>query len=226
MVGPTDALFCVHKNLVCETSPFFRGACNSLFKEGLNDVIYLPEQDPEAFDIFMDWVYTGLIIFDPHPPNEESATESKAWWILVTQMYLLAHYLQSTSFGNDVIDFIGLSITRHEVLKNPQSDAIHLAYNSTLDGCGLRKLFVALNVWRPHLDRWTHVSAWKDYLEACPAEFSQDLVVSLVRKNYELDEDPFIDAEACHVFRDSELRWLALRPAVNDWTEAAPPTKK
>jgi BTB/POZ domain len=226
MVGPARASFVVHKNLVCSISPFFRGACNSLFKEGLNSEICLPEQDPEAFDIFLEWVYTRRIRFSPHPPNEDSAAESNAWWILVTEMYLLAHYLQVTSFGNEVIDLIGRSITRKEVLRNPQSDAIHLVYNSTVDRCGLRNLFVALNVWRPHLQCWTVVNGWKDYLEGCPAEFSQDLVVSLIRKNHQLDQDPFVNEKTCHVFRDRELRWLAMRPLVNNRIEAAPPTKK
>jgi BTB/POZ domain len=226
MVGRADASFTVHKNLVCNISPFFRGACSSLFREGVNDVVCLPEQDPEAFDIFLEWMYTGRIGSRPHPPNKESAAESEAWWILVTKLYLLAHYLQSTSFGNEVIDLIGRSVARKQVRKNPQSDTIHLVYNSTVDGCGLRKLFVALDVWRPHLHSWTHVGLWKDYLEGCPAEFSQDLVVGLMRKNHQLDQDPFINERACYMFRDSELSWLPMRPAIKSRTEAAPPTKK
>ena len=185
----------------------------------------MPEQDPEAFDIFLEWLYTRLIKVSSYHPNEESAAESNAWWILGTKMYALAQYLQITSFGNDVIDLIGRSIIRKQGLKNPQHDAIHLVYNSTVDGCGLRNLIVSLNVWRTETDCWT-VNGWKAYLEGCPAEFSQDMVVSLMRKHLGLDEDPFVNKKACQIFRDKELRWQEIRPAVNNLTEDAQPTGK
>jgi BTB/POZ domain len=225
-VGPAKASFSVHKNLVCKISPFFRGACNSLFKEALNDEIYLPEQDPEAFDIFLEWLYTRLIRFFPHPLNEQDIAENNAWWILVTQMYVLAQYLQITSFGNDVIDLIGRSIAQEQVLRNPQSEAIDLLYNSTIGGCGLRRLYVALSVWRTNPDSFTNVKGWKAYLEGCPAEYSHDLVISLQRKNHQLDEDPFVNEQACQVFRDAGLEWQAIRPAVNNQIKTALPTKK
>ena len=215
-MGSTKVPFNIHQNLVCKVSPVFLGACNSLFKEALSGEIYLSEADPEAFDIFMEWVYTGLIEFPGHPPNEQSIGDHDAWWSLVAKMYVLAHYLQSTSFGNKVIDFIVCTIMRKQVLQSPQCGVIDLVYSSTTGDCGLRKLFVALTVWRTGPERWEEVMGWKTYLEGLPAEYSHDLVVRLQRRHHQLDQDPFVSEKKCQIFRDAELE----QQATKGWNDA------
>ncbi|KAF7504276.1 hypothetical protein GJ744_002534 [Endocarpon pusillum] len=67
-------------------SPFFYGACNILFKEGLKDEVYLSEADPEVFDAFMEWVYTSEVKFSAWPINKTSKLECKAWWSFGTKL--------------------------------------------------------------------------------------------------------------------------------------------
>ncbi len=226
IVGSAEASFNVHKNFVCNASPFFEGACNSLFKEALNDEVYLPDADPEAFDIFMEWVYTKRIRLPRHPPDKGSKEDGDAWWILLAKMYLLAHYLQSTSFGNAVTDFVGRSISRKQVIQNPQCDVIDLVYNSTIGDCGLRRIFVALTVWRTMPACWEEESNWRSHLRGLPAEYSHDLVIKLQRKNHELEKDPFLNERTCQVFWDTELGCQAVKPAVNTENQACPPVGK
>lgn len=197
--------------MVCKISPFFQGACNSLFKEALSGEIYLPEADPQAFDIFMDWMYTRLINFPGHPPKKESIGEIKAWWILAAKMYVLAHYLQCTTFGNAVIDLICRSLTNEHILRGPHNDVIDLVYNSTFGDCGLRKLLVAMSVWWTASDLWKEGKDCKTSLEGLPAEYSHDLVFQLQRRNHKLDQDPFVNEETCQIFRDAELGWQAIK---------------
>ncbi|KAM0152803.1 hypothetical protein ACHAQE_006732 [Botrytis cinerea] len=57
-VGSSSQEFAVHKDLICYTSPFFRAAFTSGFRETETGIIKLPETDTEIFDLFMGWLYT------------------------------------------------------------------------------------------------------------------------------------------------------------------------
>lgn len=60
LVGPEQASFAVHKELLCDRSEFFRAACNGNFKEA-EGVVKLPEQDAATFKHFIYWLYTEKI---------------------------------------------------------------------------------------------------------------------------------------------------------------------
>jgi hypothetical protein len=62
-VDDTDMreVFYVDKALVCARSKFFRAALNSEWKEGEENAIALPEDDPEIFATYLELVYTGKI---------------------------------------------------------------------------------------------------------------------------------------------------------------------
>ncbi|ERF77047.1 hypothetical protein EPUS_07953 [Endocarpon pusillum Z07020] len=205
LVGSKKVSFNVHKNFVCGVSPFFHGTCNSLSKEGLKDEVYLPEADPEVFDAFMEWVYTGKVKFSAWPINKTSKPECNAWWSFGTKLYLLAHYLQCTTFGNAVIDSISRAVTNKQVMLFPGPNLIDLLYKSTPGDCGLRRIFVALNVWRSGAGYWRGDDEWRTRLSGLPVEYSNDLVVQLLRRNHQFDQNPFAGDTACHVFRDKEL---------------------
>ncbi|TGO49395.1 hypothetical protein BCON_0211g00120 [Botryotinia convoluta] len=57
-VGSSCQEFAVHKDLICYTSPFFRAAFTSEFRETNTRTIELPETDTEIFDLFMGWLCT------------------------------------------------------------------------------------------------------------------------------------------------------------------------
>lgn len=225
IVGSAKASFSVHKTFVCAISPFFQGACNTFFKEALNDEVYLPEADPEAFEVFMAWVYTRIIKPLGPVPSKMSVADCEAWWMLLVKIYLLAHYLQSTSFGNAVMEFGSRSITHKHMLQNPHCAAIELVYNSTMGNCGLRRLFVALNVWRTPPECWEEEDGWRTYLGGLPAEYTQDLVIKLQRKNHQLDQDPFVNEKACHIFRDADIGCQMIKPAKDESQTPSPAPK-
>jgi hypothetical protein len=95
-----------------------------LFKEALNDKVYLPEADPEAFNTFMEWVYTRMIRFPKWPLDKASDAKIDAWWMLVAK-HVLANYLQSTPFGNAVIDSVCRSPNRKQVTSSPMDVVIN-----------------------------------------------------------------------------------------------------
>lgn len=59
-LGPEEKKFTLHKDLLCEQSPYFRAAFSKNWKEGIENCITLEHADPDSFeDLIMDWLYTG-----------------------------------------------------------------------------------------------------------------------------------------------------------------------
>lgn len=65
--------YLVHKELLTAASPFFAAALNSTFAEGLDQVIRLPEEKPESFEWFLQWLYTGTLTVQPTTPDQVHA---------------------------------------------------------------------------------------------------------------------------------------------------------
>jgi len=60
-VGLACKKFTVHKALLCESSDFFKKGFMGGFKEAQEKEMSLPEDNPEAFSLFLDWLYTHTL---------------------------------------------------------------------------------------------------------------------------------------------------------------------
>ena len=60
-VGPKRKKYLVHKALLVRSSPFFEKALQGQFQEGLANAVYLPEDEPKGFEIYVHTIYTGEI---------------------------------------------------------------------------------------------------------------------------------------------------------------------
>jgi hypothetical protein len=74
-VGPSKQNFPLHKHLLCTKVPYFRKMFESTFKEGVEQAATLPEDDPNAFALFVQWLYrdslTPLDIRKHSPPEND-----------------------------------------------------------------------------------------------------------------------------------------------------------
>jgi hypothetical protein len=61
-VGPYRQRFDVRKNLLCKAAKFFEGAFCTDFNRSMD----MPEDDPIAFSLFIEWLYHGAL------PNVQS----------------------------------------------------------------------------------------------------------------------------------------------------------
>ena len=52
----------MHKGLLCNASPFFRGAFEGHFVESTNQCLDLPEEDPAIFKYLQLWLYSDTIL--------------------------------------------------------------------------------------------------------------------------------------------------------------------
>ena len=48
--------YSVHKELLTAASPFFAAALNGTFAEGMDQVVRLPEEKPDIFEWFLQWL--------------------------------------------------------------------------------------------------------------------------------------------------------------------------
>lgn len=68
--------YAVHKAILCTRSPFFAKCCDGDFKEAKSGVIKLPDDDPAAVKMMIQYLYTGTY----GSPSTSSATESNGTW--------------------------------------------------------------------------------------------------------------------------------------------------
>ena len=50
--------FCVHKTLICQYSPFFKAAFESLFTGGLRQSMRMEDVETRVFGVLVNWLYT------------------------------------------------------------------------------------------------------------------------------------------------------------------------
>lgn len=206
IVGSEKVEFFIHKKYICDISEFFRAACEGKFKEARTAKICLPDWEPATFDDFMEKVYMEVNDFSEyHYPMDENREEERQWWIRLIKLYSLSQYLQVIFVGNAVVDFIKETLYIKTVAPILSRSVISLAYSSTVDGCGLRRLLVAQAVWKCDSIEWGEVAAWKRHFEYMPAEFFHDVSIGLWRRASKIDTDPFVSLEATKVFRDAEV---------------------
>ena len=61
IVGKAERKFYVHETLICSKSEFFAKALNKVWIEKQQRRVVMPEDDPELFLGYLNWVYTGTI---------------------------------------------------------------------------------------------------------------------------------------------------------------------
>jgi hypothetical protein len=83
--APTIREFKLHKNLISRSSDFFRSAFEGFFIESSQQKLRLPEEHPDVFEAFCDWLYSG----DIHDPILYTSNEipSDLFWL---RMYTMA----------------------------------------------------------------------------------------------------------------------------------------
>lgn len=59
-VGKDEKEYVIYKALLCDQVDFFASAFQGNFKEAHENRIFLPDEDPDAFSLFLVWLYKGL----------------------------------------------------------------------------------------------------------------------------------------------------------------------
>ena len=150
LIGLDEIAFYPHKKKICAISPFFKAALTRGFKEGIEGVVRLPEENTEVFEDFMAWLYAsdtrssqghfaeGFYLENslddcPDEPQEE-------FWIPVLSLYILADKLGVYRLMNDIADLMALAVKNDNERKLPWGQSIKLVFGNLPSGSKMQKL--------------------------------------------------------------------------------------
>lgn len=92
--GADETEFVLHKNMICDHSPFFKAAFTGMFKEGSTQAMTLEDVGSASFGLLVRWLYTKEVYVCE--PGEEKLAQNGGTNILetsiihLTDLYLLA----------------------------------------------------------------------------------------------------------------------------------------
>jgi len=104
----------VHKDQLVHKSAYFRTSLESEFLEGQTQQVLLDQDDPNAFDVFVQWIYKGDYNVQMALPEEERRTE-EAWYELHARAYSLGNRLIAPDFKK-IIEKLATDFERHDDL--------------------------------------------------------------------------------------------------------------
>ena len=174
--------FWIYKDLICFRSPFFENALSHNWKESEDNVIRLPEDEPEIFDLYVQVLFTGKIPVgevmsidesekDEANSEDEAVKQASLEYIRLGKLYVFAEKLQDVTTKNlTVTAFVeALSLRRLGMRHFPNSDVITLIYNGTPKPCPIRELLVDIYAIYAVPSWWG-----KDVAEDYPKDFLFD----------------------------------------------------
>ena len=103
-IGKEEVHLRLHKKLLCARCPFFKAALTGDLKEAHSNIVKLPEDSVEAFNVVVAWVYSD-------------AVPTRATKPVMCDAYRLAEKLLIPGLQNDIIDVLnkGIKANKKEV---------------------------------------------------------------------------------------------------------------
>lgn len=191
LVGPEKTPFVAHKEFLCEVSDYFKAALTAQFAEAKKNEISLPEQSAEIFENFLDWLYTKSI-------------DAETWktlgvpvmlkWDEIHELYVFAKYVMCPALCNEILNAVWKITYPGAHFCLPTPDQIVNLYRGTTEECGLRKLIMALFLWRRGDTFRKEFKETVEYVSKFPIGFCYELLVRTSRQASGFGEkDPFVE---------------------------------
>ncbi|ERF74420.1 hypothetical protein EPUS_06598 [Endocarpon pusillum Z07020] len=97
--GETTQLFTIHKNLLCQSSSFFKSTFNGRFAESESSYLELKAVDPLTFEVLYQWLYTGSMRDIPGFAAESNVDIGLLWLRVFTMAHeYMIDQLQESSY--------------------------------------------------------------------------------------------------------------------------------
>ncbi|KAE9381260.1 hypothetical protein N431DRAFT_322954, partial [Stipitochalara longipes BDJ] len=143
-VGDKRKKFVVHKKLLCGSADYFKGAFTRGFEEARKGEMYMSDDSPEAFSLYVDWLYRSSIPI----VNTEAHLRS------LYELYLLADKLCLIELKDKTMDTIQDMAVKYD-LKDELIKPIlvtKVIQNTLTKMEGLRSFCVHQMVWKDGID--------------------------------------------------------------------------
>lgn len=131
----------MHASALTASSEFFKSALKEEWKKS-DDPIDLQDHSVNAFNAYLQWLYSGNSRANASPANEYESM--KEHYIALTKLYALGEHLNDTTFQDYVINSI-IAQSRTEDTDGRQwypTSQVNLIYESTSAGSPARRLMV------------------------------------------------------------------------------------
>lgn len=156
--------FVVHESLIVHRSDFVNLALSNDWKEARERLIPLPDDLPETFELYQQWLYSKVIASNHFG---DAQLDGKEYAVLV-QAYCLGEKLVDSHFKDAVIDAIIEKLRTTSVFDPRLTSSV---YDNTPPESPLRRLWQHVYVWSGNPD-WLDESTLGDFVNA---EFALDL---------------------------------------------------
>ncbi|KAK3713751.1 hypothetical protein LTR37_008237 [Vermiconidia calcicola] len=160
----TPQKFVIHENIIRPRSEFVRLALSKDWKEARERKFDLPNDWPDAFELYQHWLYANNIPSDSFGDTTKDAEEYE----LLVHSYILGEKMMDPHFKDAIIDSIIHKLCRSSFF-DPR--LTNIVYENTPVNSPLRRLWQDIYVWSGNPD-WLDKSTLGDFIHA---EFTLDL---------------------------------------------------
>jgi hypothetical protein len=133
-VGPDLKHFKVHQKVLCETVPYFDKMLQGPFKEAVEHTVRLPEDDPDAFGLFLEWVYGGGLL---QPADMKKHTSTNGPIFDRVKLYCFAEKICLDRLVDYTMTSLLSAYSKNK--RSPSAMAISYAYEHSSSDSPLRK---------------------------------------------------------------------------------------
>lgn len=200
----------VQETRLCEESRFFSAALRGYFKEVRERKVHFPEEDPDVFAFWLDWLVHGLVLDSPTRLFQYIEVN----YLLLQQLYFLGERLDSRRFRLDLINLVYDYFLHRQPALN---FSIETVYRKTFPGNDLRRLTTAYiitmlvekgtlpgQIWNPPV---TCILGFKGLSELiCTREVLFELAKEIFEQ-YGFTGMGFVQLFECERDRDSKRTW-------------------
>ncbi|KAL9027753.1 MAG: hypothetical protein Q9180_007281, partial [Flavoplaca navasiana] len=188
-VGPKKIRFDVHKRQLCELSPFFQAAFKGNFQENAG-TMHLVEDDFQAFEHFVRWVYERRIDISLDIPSEMSSKDDRDDLLMARMRQMFDLYILADKYDVPILkDAIMVSL--FDAVKKGTDEALHCLriptfgdiqhiYANTAQRSTLQKFVTACMTWFVDV-KWYTKESGSDWLRGNP-EVAADLAIGFARR--------------------------------------------
>ena len=165
----------VHKNLICEASPFFQNALANDWKEANEGIVSLPHDRVDVVHSYVRWIYYQKVI-TPSPQWDKKDDDPVQDFLAAC--YAFGDKVQDLDFKDAVID---ASLQRTRNMKKLSGLMIKTIYEHTQEDSPARKLYVDILVWWGN-DEVFQRRKWMK--ELCSEDFLLDCIAALAKSRH------------------------------------------
>jgi len=154
--------FYIHKERLCQYSPFFKSALNRDWSEAKCNMVVLPDDKAETFEIYCDWLYNISPFRESAVSSIQDETQRSSAFDHESHRYYLAYVfgdkVMDTGFTDMLIDHWTANMKK---LNLYPTISLFKIFNLSRKGHPVRQLLVDMMLYTAH-DGWSKLPCWSD----------------------------------------------------------------